>query len=60
MLGLGGSALGTVSGLGALAAAAAPVVLGVAAVGTATYFAIKAGKERSASHLCITLLVKKI
>ncbi|KLD58325.1 hypothetical protein WP50_27065 [Lactiplantibacillus plantarum] len=31
----------------ALAAAAAPVVLGVAAVGTATYFAIKAGKEHS-------------
>ncbi|WP_455390132.1 phage tail tape measure protein [Lactiplantibacillus pentosus] len=47
LLGLGGSALGTVSGLGALAAAAAPVVLGVAAVGTATYFAIKAGKEHS-------------
>lgn len=47
LLGLGGSALGAVSGLGALAAAAAPVVLGVAAVGTATYFAIKAGKEHS-------------
>ncbi|MEN2304089.1 phage tail tape measure protein [Lactiplantibacillus plantarum] len=47
LLGLGGSALGTVSGLGALAAAAAPVVLGVAAVGTATYFAVKAGKEHS-------------
>lgn len=47
LLGLGGSALETVSGLGALAAAAAPVVLGVAAVGTATYFAIKAGKEHS-------------
>ncbi|KZU45370.1 phage tail tape measure protein [Lactiplantibacillus plantarum] len=47
LLGLGGSALSTVSGLGALAAAAAPVVLGVAAVGTATYFAIKAGKEHS-------------
>ncbi|KWT50303.1 phage tail tape measure protein [Lactiplantibacillus plantarum] len=47
LLGLGGSALGTVSGFGALAAAAAPVVLGVAAVGTATYFAIKAGKEHS-------------
>ncbi|MCT3309262.1 phage tail tape measure protein [Lactiplantibacillus pentosus] len=47
LLGLGGSALGTVSGLGALAAAAAPVVLGVVAVGTATYFAIKAGKEHS-------------
>ncbi|WP_436648893.1 phage tail tape measure protein [Lactiplantibacillus plantarum] len=47
LLGLGGSALGTISGLGALAAAAAPVVLGVAAVGTATYFAIKAGKEHS-------------
>ncbi|MBE1726910.1 phage tail tape measure protein [Lactobacillus plantarum] len=47
LLGLGGSALGTVSGLGALAAAAAPVVLGVAAVGTATYFAIKAGREHS-------------
>ncbi|MBP5841372.1 phage tail tape measure protein [Lactiplantibacillus plantarum] len=47
LLGLGGSALGTVSGLGALAAAAAPIVLGVAAVGTATYFAIKAGKEHS-------------
>ncbi|MHC9444219.1 phage tail tape measure protein [Lactiplantibacillus plantarum] len=47
LLGLGGSALGTVSGLGALAAAAAPVVLGLAAVGTATYFAIKAGKEHS-------------
>ncbi len=45
LLGLGGSALGTVSGLGALAAAAAPVVLGVAAVGTASYFAIKAGIE---------------
>lgn len=47
LLGLGGSALGTVSGLGALAAAAAPVILGVGAVGTATYFAIKAGKEHS-------------
>ncbi|MBS0950712.1 phage tail tape measure protein [Lactiplantibacillus plantarum] len=45
--GLGTSILGTVSGLGSLALAAAPVVLGVAAVGTATYFAIKAGKEHS-------------
>lgn len=45
--GLGTSVLGTVSGLGSLALAAAPVVLGVAAVGTATYFAIKAGKEHS-------------
>lgn len=45
--GLGTSILGTVSGLGSLALAAAPVVLGVAALGTATYFAVKAGKEHS-------------
>ncbi|WP_076633573.1 phage tail tape measure protein [Lactiplantibacillus plantarum] len=46
--GLGTSVLGTVSGLGSLALAAAPVVLGVAAVGTATYFAIKAHKAHEA------------
>lgn len=50
LLTLGGSIGGTVAGLGSLALAAAPVALGIAAVGTAGYFAIKAAKEHEAEN----------
>lgn len=50
LLTLGGSIGGTVAGLGSLALAAAPVALGIAAVGTAGYFAIKSAKEHEAEN----------